>query len=84
MKDAARQGDLYVAVFARDATENARDRVLPLLKAVGVPVVTCETAAALGRAVGRERLVVVGLKDPGFAGRVRGALPPDGAEEQRN
>lgn len=75
VKDAARRGELYAAVLARDATENARSRVLPLLRASEVPVVTCESAAELGRAVGRSRLVVVGLRDAGFAGRIVGALP---------
>lgn len=63
-------------MLARDATENARERVLPLLEACDVPVGVCESAAALGRAVGRSRLVVVGLKDAGIAGRVLAALPP--------
>jgi ribosomal protein L7Ae-like RNA K-turn-binding protein len=75
VKDAARRGELHAAVLARDATENARSRVLPLLRSSEVPVVTCESAAELGRAVGRSRLVVVGLRDAGFAGRIVGALP---------
>ena len=81
MKEAARRGELSVVVLAGDATGNARDRVLPLLRACGVPVVRCESAEALGRAAGRGRLVVVGLRDAGFAGRVRAALPPVGTGE---
>ena len=76
VKEAARRGELHGAVLAGDATDNARGRVLPLLRASGVPVVMCESAAGLGRAVGRSRLVVVGLRDAGFAGRIVGALPP--------
>jgi ribosomal protein L7Ae-like RNA K-turn-binding protein len=76
VKEAARRGELHAVVLARDATENARNRVLPLLRATGVPVVTCESAAGLGRAAGRSRLVVVGVRDAGFAGRIVGALPP--------
>lgn len=76
VKDAARRGELHAAVIARDATDNARDRVLPLLAARGVRVAECESAAQLGRAVGRHRLVVAGLKDAGFARRVLAELPP--------
>lgn len=76
MKNAARHDELHAVVLARDATENARERVLPLLRAHGVPVALCGSAALLGRAVGRPRLVVVGLKEAGFAGRVLAALPP--------
>lgn len=84
VKDAARVGELEAVVLARDATDNARERVLPLLRAVGVPVVLCDSAAELGRAVGRPRLVVVGLKDAGFAGRVVAALPPASRAETKN
>jgi ribosomal protein L7Ae-like RNA K-turn-binding protein len=84
VKDAARRGELEAAVLARDATDNARERVLPLLRACGVRVVLCDSAAELGRAVGRPRLVVVGLKDPGFAGRVVAALPPASRAEAKN
>lgn len=76
VKEAARRDELHAAVIARDATENARDRVLPLLAARDVSVVECPSAARLGRAVGRRRVVVAGLKDAGFARRVLAALPP--------
>ena len=84
VKDAARQGELNAVVFARDATDNAKERVLPLLKACGVPVAICDSAAELGRAVGRPRLVVVGLRDAGFAGRILAALPPASRAEGEN
>lgn len=84
VKDAARVGELEAVVLARDATDNARERVLPLLRAVGVPVVLCDSAVELGRAVGRPRLVVVGLKDAGFAGRVVAALPPAPRAKTKN
>ncbi len=81
VKEAARRSELHAAVIARDATENARDRVLPLLAARGVPVAECESATRLGRAVGRPRLVVAGLKDAGFARRVLAALPPQAGRD---
>lgn len=81
VKEAARRDELHAAVIARDATENARDRVLPLLAARGVSVAECESAARLGRAVGRNRVVVAGLKDAGFARRVLAVLPPAAGRE---
>lgn len=76
VKDAARRDELLAVVIARDATENARDRVMPLLSAKGVSVVECDSAARLGRAVGRHRVVVAGLTDAGFARGVLAVLPP--------
>jgi ribosomal protein L7Ae-like RNA K-turn-binding protein len=84
VKERARRGELDAVVMADDATDNARSRVLPLLAAVEVPVVRCASAIALGRAVGRSRLVVVGIRDARFAEKILAALPPmagDGAPE---
>lgn len=75
VKEGARRGDLDVVVMAADATDNARSRVLPLLAAVDVPVVRCASAIALGRAVGRPRLVVVGIRDRRLAEKVLAILP---------
>lgn len=83
VKEAARRGELHAVVLARDATDNARGRVLPLVRAMEVPVATCSTAAALGSAVGRSRIVVVGVTDPGFAGRVLAGLPAARRAEKR-
>lgn len=82
VKDAARRDELLAAVIARDATDNARDRVMPLLDAKGVSVVECDSAARLGRAVGRHRVVVAGLTDAGFARGVLEALPPAGGRDR--
>lgn len=75
VKEGARRGELNAVVMADDATDNARSRVLPLLSALDVPVARCASAARLGRAVGRSRLVVLGIRDARFAEKVLAALP---------
>lgn len=78
VKESARRGDLAAAVLAADAGENARDRVLPLMEATGVPVVEVADGEALGAALGRDRTVVVGLTDRGLAREVMDALTGEG------
>ena len=80
VKEAARRGELAGVVMAGDATENARKRVLPLLEAVQVPVGWCARSGSLGRSVGRSRIVVVGLRDRGLAGKVLEALAESEAD----
>lgn len=74
VKEEARRGALEAAVLAGDAGENARDRVLPLLEATGVPVAEAADGDALGRALGRDRVVVVGITDAGLAREVMDVL----------
>ena len=61
--------------MATDVTENTRKRLVPLLVGLGVPIVRCGTVVELGRAVGKERLAVVGIADAGFAGQLMANLP---------
>ena len=75
VREAARHGKLSGALIAIDATANARNRLLPLLFACDVPVVSCGTIRQLGKAVGKERLVIVGLSDAGFARQLMADLP---------
>ena len=70
VREAARGGSLRLALVARDAGENARNRVLPLFAATGTPWLECGRSGSLARAVGRERAVVVGISDPGLAARI--------------
>ena len=74
VREAARHGKLSAALMATDATENARDRVLPLLAAREVRVARCGTVRELGKAVGRERLAIIGITDRGFADRLMTGL----------
>lgn len=74
VKEGARAGELEAAVLAADAGGNARDRVLPLLEAAGVPVAEAADRRSLGRALGRDRVVIVGVTDAGLARAVMEAL----------
>ena len=75
VREAARHGKLSGALIATDATANARNRLLPLLNAVHVPVVSCATTREIGQAVGKERLAVIGITDVGFARQIMSGLP---------
>lgn len=66
--------------MARDATANAKARVLPLLSALEVPVAWCAEASRLSASLGRSRTVVVGLRDAGLAERVLEALESNGTD----
>ncbi len=81
VRESARRGRLGILVIARDAGGNARDRVLPLADASGVPHVECGTAASLGRALGRGRTVAVGVEDARLAARVRDLAAPETGSE---
>jgi ribosomal protein L7Ae-like RNA K-turn-binding protein len=70
VREAARGGSLRLALVARDAGENARNRVLPLFDATGTPWMECGRNGSLAQAVGRERAVVVGISDPRLAARI--------------
>lgn len=82
VREATRRGSPGVLVIARDAGENARDRVLPLAEAAGVPWVACGTAASLGRALGRGRTVVAGVVDASLARRVRDLVSGPGERDE--
>jgi ribosomal protein L7Ae-like RNA K-turn-binding protein len=79
VRDAARGGSLYLAVVARDAAHNARDKLLPLLDARHVPCVVHFERWELGAAVGRGPLSAVGVLDSALASRLL-ALLRDGAQ----
>lgn len=68
-------------IVARDAGANARDRVLPLARAVGVPWTECASAVSLGQALGRGRTVVAGIEEPRLAARVLELLGPGAGED---
>lgn len=74
VREAARRGSLSLALVARDAGENARNRVVPIFDATGTPWLSCGSCLDLGRSVGRERAVVVGIADDRFAAGMREIL----------
>lgn len=74
VRGAARGGRLAAALIARDASDNAGERVRSLLDARGVPVVLCGTKDALGGACGRGPTAVVGITDRALAGQALASL----------
>lgn len=74
VRRAALKGKLKVAVIAPDASRNSLDKVVPLLEGRRVRVIEGPSASELGRAVGRETTVVVGIVDGQLAKGLIGAM----------
>lgn len=72
VKDAAARGEVVVVLVSADAAENARRRLRGLAETTGVELVSFGTREALGRAVGRQEAVVVGVCDRGLGHRIAG------------
>lgn len=84
VRSAARRGRLRLAVVARDASRHSLEKVLPLLRARRVPVITELSASELGSAVGREVTAAVGVIDRDLANGIRAIAgrSPAGAPEE--
>ena len=82
VREAARRGKLHLAIAATDASSNSLDKVLPLLRATGVTVVSGPSATELGAAAGRETTAVIGIVDKGLAKGIR-ALCSDALPDVR-
>jgi ribosomal protein L7Ae-like RNA K-turn-binding protein len=78
---AARRNELQFVLVADDASENAREKLLPLLTARGVPYREVFNRTALGEAVGRSPLSALGLTDVSLARRVRELIGGSGVQE---
>ena len=85
VREAAKRGKLHLAIAAPDASDNSLNKVLPLLRARGVPIVEGPSGAELGGAAGRETTAVIGIVDRGLAKGIRAlslTLLPDGRKEE--
>jgi ribosomal protein L7Ae-like RNA K-turn-binding protein len=76
VREAARAGTLQLALIAEDASDNSRDKLLPLLGARKIPYVQRFARTELGAAVGRAPLSAVGVVDKSLADRLRALLQP--------
>lgn len=74
--EAGTEEGLAAVVVARDATDNAVGRLGGVLRRRDVGALEGPEARRLGSALGRERVVVVGIEDAGFARKLAGLLPP--------
>jgi ribosomal protein L7Ae-like RNA K-turn-binding protein len=71
VREAVRGGSVLLVVLAADASQNSRDKLLPLLDARGVNWISGYDRDTLGQAVGRPPLSAVGVTDARMAARVR-------------
>ena len=85
VREAARRGKLQLAIAAPDASINSLNKVLPLLRARGILVLSGPSAIELGSAAGRDATAVIGIVDRGLAKGIRALSPtpmPDGRKEE--
>ena len=71
VREAARRGKVALAVVATDASKHSLSKVVPLLAAKRVRVVSIAKSLELGQAVGREQTAVVGIVDRQLAQGIR-------------
>ena len=71
VRDAAMRGRLRLAFVALDTSKHSLDKVLRLLTAKRIRIVSDIGAAELGAAVGRETTAVVGIVDRQLAKGIR-------------
>lgn len=74
VRDAAKNGTLYLAAVAPDASVHSQEKVRPLLAARRVRVLDVFSAADLGHVAGREGTAAVGVTDPNLARGILMAL----------
>jgi ribosomal protein L7Ae-like RNA K-turn-binding protein len=70
VREAARAGDVRFAVVAADTSPHRRDRLVPLLRGLGIPHVVAFDRDRIGHSVGRAPLGAVGVTGAAFAGRL--------------
>ena len=74
VREAARSGSLHYVLVASDASDNSRDKLLPLLDARRIAYAVVYDRAALGGAVGRAPLSALGITETKLARRVKELL----------
>jgi ribosomal protein L7Ae-like RNA K-turn-binding protein len=78
VREAARAGELRFALVAADTSSHRRDRLVPLLKGMGVPHVVGYDRDRLGEAVGKAPLGAVGVTEQSFADRLQSLVEEAG------
>ena len=71
VREAAKKGNLALAVIAPDASRHSLEKLLPLLRARRVHFVEMAGAAELGAAVGKDSTAAVGIVDRQLANGIR-------------
>jgi ribosomal protein L7Ae-like RNA K-turn-binding protein len=70
VREAARGDGLFFVFVANDASDNAQDKVVPLLQSRQIPYAVLFDRDALGAAVGRAGISALGITDRKLASRV--------------
>ena len=82
VREAVKGGKVRVAVVARDASTNARQKVDGLLAGRRVPTLEVDSAEELGRIAGKQSAAIVGVVDGKLAeGLLAIAKPADAGRE---
>lgn len=74
VREAVRSSEVQFVLVASDASDNSRDKLLPLLDKRQVPYAVILTRDALGGAVGKAPLSAIGISERKLAERVRGIV----------
>ena len=82
MREAVKKGAVRVAVVARDASPNSRQKLDGLLEGRSVPTLEVASAAALGQVAGKETTAVIGVVDDKLAAGILAIVTPTGADQQ--
>lgn len=82
VREAVKSGKVFVAVVAKDASANARQKVDGLLAGRRVPTLEVDSAEELGRIAGKQSAAIVGVIDGKLAaGLLAIAKPADAGRE---
>lgn len=76
VREAVRSGRVRLVLLASDASRNSRDKLEPLLRAVGLGYAVIADRARLGAAVGRAPLSAVAVTDAAMARRIDALARP--------
>ena len=82
VREAVKRGTVRVAVVARDASPNSRQKVDGLLAGRKVPTLEVVSATALGAVAGRESAAVIGVVDRKLADGILAIATPADADRQ--
>jgi ribosomal protein L7Ae-like RNA K-turn-binding protein len=79
VRAAMQRGELALVVVAGDLSARTDDKIVRLANGLGVPLASGPASDRLGRAVGRDRVQTIGIKDRRLAAAIRSRLTRDGA-----
>lgn len=82
VRKAAQKGAVRLVVMASDASENSRDKLVPLLQARRITLLIGPDTVSLGGAVGKSAVAAIGILDRNLAEGVERALSQSGTQEK--